>query len=101
MFDVFGIDALSVLVFGPALSAFVVAAFASLGPSKQFGRWLALILSLLLALMAIKVFADYQAAGIAIGDDQFIVNAGLYPGSRRLARAGPSVSMASARSWFC
>ncbi len=73
MFDVFGIDALSVLVFGPALSAFVVASLASLGPSKQVGRWVALILSLLLALLSIKVFFDYQAAGLAIGDDQFIV----------------------------
>ena len=73
MFDVFGIDALSVLVFGPALSAFVVASLASLGPSKQVGRWVALILSLLLALVSVKVFFDYQAAGLAIGDDQFIV----------------------------
>ena len=73
MFDVFGIDALSVLVFGPALSAFVVASLASLGPSKQVGRWVALILALLLALLSIKVFFDYQAAGLAIGDDQFIV----------------------------
>ena len=73
MFDVFGIDALSVLVFGPALSAFVVASMASLGPSKETGRWVALTLSLLLALLSIKVFADYQAAGLAIGDDQFIV----------------------------
>ncbi len=73
MFDVFGIDALSVLVFGPALSAFVVASLAALGPSKQVGRWVALILSLLLALLSIKVFFDYQAAGLAIGDDQFIV----------------------------
>ena len=73
MFDVFGIDALSVLVFGPALSAFVVASLASLGPSKQVGRWVALILSLLLALLSVKVFFDYQAAGLAIGDDQFII----------------------------
>ena len=73
MIDVFGIDALSVLVFGPALSAFVVASLASLSPSKQLGRWVALILSLLIALLAIKVFFDYQAAGKAIGDDQFII----------------------------
>lgn len=73
MVDVFGIDALSVLVFGPALSAFIVASLASLGPSKQVGRWVALILSLLLALLSIKVFFDYQAAGIGIGDEQFII----------------------------
>ena len=73
MFHLFGIDALSVLIFGPALGAFVVAAIASFGTSKQFGRWLALILSLLFALLSIKVFADYQAAGLAIGDEQYIV----------------------------
>ena len=73
MFDIFGIDALSVLVFGPALSAFVVAALASLVPSKTIGRWLALILSLLLALVSIAVFAEYQAAGLEIGDEQYIV----------------------------
>ncbi len=73
MFDVFGIDALSVLVFGPALSAFVVASLASLGPSKQVGRWVALTLSLLLALVSIAVFLEYQGAGKTIGDDQFIV----------------------------
>ncbi len=73
MIDIFGIDALSVLVFGPALSAFVVASLASLVPSKQIGRWTALVLSILLALLSIQVFFDYQAAGIAIGDEQFIV----------------------------
>ncbi|MCY3780538.1 MAG: NADH-quinone oxidoreductase subunit M [Chloroflexi bacterium] len=73
MIDVFGIDALSVLVFGPALSAFIVASLASLGPSKQVGRWVALVLSLLLALLSIKVFFDYQAAGLAIGAEQFII----------------------------
>ena len=44
MFEIFGIDALSVLVFGPALSAFFVAALAQLTPSKAVGRWTALIL---------------------------------------------------------
>ena len=73
MIDVFGIDALSVLVFGPALSAFIVASLASLAPSKQLGRWVALAFALLLALLSIKVFADYQAAGLSIGDEQFIV----------------------------
>jgi len=73
MVDVFGIDALSVLIFGPALSAFVVAAIASFGTSKQVGRWLALLLSLLFAILSIKVFVDYQAAGLAIGDEQYIV----------------------------
>ena len=73
MIEIFGIDALSVLVFGPALSAFIVASLASLGPSKQVGRWVALVLSLLLALLSVQVFFDYQAAGIGIGDEQFIV----------------------------
>ncbi len=73
MVDIFGFDALSVLIFGPALSAFIVASLASLVPSKQIGRWTALILSLLLALLSVKVFFDYQAAGLAIGDEQFII----------------------------
>ena len=73
MTNVFGIDALSVLIFGPALSAFVVAALSVLNPSKRLGRWVALILSLLLALLAVQVFFDYQAAGIGIGDEQFII----------------------------
>jgi len=75
MFDIFGIDALSVLVFGPALSAFFVASLAAFVPSKAVGRWTALLLSLLLALVAIVVFVEYQAAaaGLAIGDDPYIV----------------------------
>ena len=73
MFDIFGIDALSLLVFGPALAAFLVAALAQLGPSKSTGKWTALILSLLLALLAAAVFLEYQAAAPAIGDEQYIV----------------------------
>ena len=73
MVEIFGIDALSVLVFGPALSALLVAALASLVPGKQLGRWTALVLSLLIALLSIQVFFDYQAAGLAIGDEQFII----------------------------
>ena len=73
MFDIFGIDALSVLVFGPALAAFVVAAMAQLGPSKTVGRWTALTLSVLLAIVSVAVFLEYRAAAPAIGEDQFIV----------------------------
>ena len=73
MIEIFGIDALSVLVFGPALAAFVVAALAQLGPSKSFGRWTALVFALLFAILSIAVFLDYQAAAPAIGEDQFIV----------------------------
>ncbi len=73
MIQIFGIDALSVLIFGPALAAFVVAAMAPLGPSKSVGRWTALIFSLLFAMLSIAVFLDYQAAAPAIGDDQYIV----------------------------
>ena len=70
---IFGIDALSVLIFGPALSAFIVAAMASLTPGKRLARWTALVLSLLIAALSIQVFFDYQAAGMAIGDEPFIV----------------------------
>ncbi len=73
MIQIFGIDALSVLIFGPALAAFVVAAMAQLGPSKSVGRWTALIFSILLAILSITVFFDYQAAAPAIGQDQYIV----------------------------
>ena len=73
MIQIFGIDALSVLIFGPALAAFVVAALAPLGPSKSVGRWTALICSILLGILSIAVFLDYQAVAPAIGDDQYIV----------------------------
>ena len=73
MIQIFGIDALSVLIFGPALAAFVVAAMAPLGPSKSVGRWTALICSILLGILSIAVFLDYQAAAPAIGDEQYIV----------------------------
>ena len=73
MVEIFGIDALSVLIFGPALAAFVVAAMAQTGLSKDTGRCTALTLSLLLALLSIVVFFDYQAAAPAIGEDQYIV----------------------------
>ena len=73
MFDIFGIDALSVLVFGPAFSAFIVAALAQLAPSKAIGRWTALTLSVLLAVVAVAVFLVYQQATPAIGDNQFLI----------------------------
>ncbi len=73
MFEFFGIDALSILIFGPALAAFLVAAMAGLGPSKSVGRWTALTFSILFAIASIIVFFDYQAAAPAIGEDQFIV----------------------------
>lgn len=73
MFDIFGIDALSVLVFGPALSAFAVAALAQLGPSKAVGRWLALMLSILIGLVSLAVFQHYQQAAPAIGEEQYLV----------------------------
>ncbi len=73
MIQLFGIDALSVLIFGPALAAFVVAALASLVPSKSLGRWTALVFSILLAILSIAVFFDYQATAPAIGEDQTIV----------------------------
>lgn len=73
MFDIFGIDALSVLVFGPAVSAFIVMALAQLTPSKSVGRWTALILSLLLGMVAVAVFLVYQQVAPAIGEEQFLI----------------------------
>ena len=72
MFDIFGIDPLSVLIFGPAISAFIVAALAQLAPSKTVARWTALTLSILLAMVAVAVFLVYQQATPAIGEDQFL-----------------------------
>ena len=73
MFDIFGVDALSVLVFGPALAALVVAALAQLAPSKSVARWTALTLSILLGMVAVAVFLVYQQATPAIGEKQFLV----------------------------
>ena len=73
MFDIFGIDALSVLIFGPALSAFVVAALAQLGAGKAVGRWTALILSALIGIVSLAVFLLYRQATPAIGEEQYLV----------------------------
>lgn len=73
MFDIFGIDALSVLIFGPALSAFVVAALAQLGAGKAVGRWTALILSALIGIVSLAVFLLYRQAMPAIGEEQYLV----------------------------
>lgn len=73
MIEIFGIDALSVLVFGPAISAFVVAALAPLGIDRNIGRWTALILSILIAILSAAVFLNYRQAMPAIGEDQYII----------------------------
>ena len=73
MIEIFGIDALSVLVFGPAISAFAVAALAPLGIDRNIGRWTALILSILIAILSAAVFLNYRQAMPAIGEDQYII----------------------------
>ena len=73
MIEIFGIDALSVLIFGPAISAFVVAALAPLGIDKNIGRWTALILSILIAVLSAAVFLSYRQAMPAIGEDQYLI----------------------------
>jgi len=73
MFDIFGIDALSVLIFGPALSAFIVAALPQLGAGKAVGRWTALILSVLIGIASLAVFLFYRQAAPAIGEEQYLV----------------------------
>lgn len=73
MIEIFGIDALSILIFGPAISAFVVAALAPLGIDKNIGRWTALILSILIAILSAAVFLNYRQAMPAIGEDQYII----------------------------
>ena len=61
--DIFGIDALSILIVGPAVSAFIVAAMPD---NKQLTRWLALALSTLIGALAIYTFFEYDrdAAGL-------------------------------------
>jgi NADH-quinone oxidoreductase subunit M len=73
MFDIFGIDALSVLIFGPVVAAFIVAALAQLAPGKEIARWSALTFSLLIGAVAVAVFVVYQQWNPAIGQDQFLV----------------------------
>ncbi len=73
MIEIFGIDALSILIFGPAISAFVVAALAPLGIDRNIGRWTALILSILIAILSAAVFLNYRQAMPAIGEDQYII----------------------------
>lgn len=73
MIEIFGIDALSVLVFGPAISAFAVAALAPLGIDRNIGRWTALILSILIAILSAAVFLNYRQAMPAIGEDQYLI----------------------------
>ena len=73
MIEIFGIDALSILIFGPAISAFVVAALAPLGIDKNIGRWTALILSILIAILSAAVFLNYRQAMPAIGEDQYLI----------------------------
>ena len=74
MFDIFGIDALSVLVFGPAISAFAVAALAQLGAGKAVGRWTALTLSILIGIASLAVFLLYQQTAPAIGEEQYLIS---------------------------
>ena len=74
MFDIFGIDALSVLVFGPAISAFAVAALAQLGADKAVGRWTALTLSILIGIASLAVFLLYQQTAPAIGEEQYLIS---------------------------
>lgn len=73
MIEIFGIDALSILIFGPAISAFVVAALAPLGIDRNIGRWTALILSILIAILSAAVFLSYRQAMPAIGEDQYLI----------------------------
>lgn len=74
MFDIFGIDALSGLVFGPAISAFAVAALAQLGAGKAVGRWTALTLSILIGIASLAVFLLYQQTAPAIGEEQYLIS---------------------------
>lgn len=69
MFDIFGIDPLSILIVAPALSALLVAA---LPANKWLARVTALGASLLIGLVAIAVFVGYQQNAPAVDQDQFL-----------------------------
>ncbi len=56
-FDILGINPLSVLVFGPGIGAFIVAALPN---NKVLSRWLALAISLVIAVIAVIVFVEYN-----------------------------------------
>ncbi len=70
MFDIFGFDPLSVLVFAPALSALLVAL---LPANKWLARWVSLGASLLIGALALVVFLTYQQHSPGIGEYQYIV----------------------------
>lgn len=72
MFEILGFDPLSVLIFAPAICAFIVAAMAQIVPSKPIARWTALTLSILIGALAVAVFLVYQGNAPAIGEDQFL-----------------------------
>lgn len=55
--NVFGLDALSLLIITPALGALLVGAFAQ---SKLLTRWIALIVSIGIGTLAVSVFAAYD-----------------------------------------
>ena len=56
-FDILGLNPLTVLVFGPGLSALIIAALPN---NKVLSRWLSLALSLVIAAVAVAVFANYN-----------------------------------------
>jgi NADH-quinone oxidoreductase subunit M len=57
MFNLLGIDALTILIFAPALAALVVAA---LPQNKALARWLSLGFATLIGALAVAVFFTYQ-----------------------------------------
>ena len=90
--EIFGIDALSMLIIAPAISALIVAA---LPANKLLARWLSLAFAVMIGALAVVIFFGYDRAQDA-EQYQFIVNVdwfGLLGSSWHLGVDGISVTM--------
>ncbi|GAB4330563.1 MAG: NADH-quinone oxidoreductase subunit M [Phototrophicales bacterium] len=88
--EIFGIDALSMLIIAPAISALIVAA---LPANKVLVRWLSLAFAVLIGALAVVVFFAYDHSGEQY---QFVVNVdwfSLLGASWHLGIDGISVTM--------
>ena len=69
--NIFGLDALSVLIFAPMLSGLIVAMLPS--SNKQLARWVALGFALLMGALAVVVFFAYQQNQPPATESQYLM----------------------------
>lgn len=69
MFNIFGFDPLSVLIFAPALAGLIVMV---LPQNKWVARVTSLAFATLIGGLAVAVFLLYQQASLSVSDDQFL-----------------------------